>query len=106
MWSICRFTRITASTDSLIWSIIRRLMFSVNSILRISFDSSTRARNDSHRTRRYLRLSRVVVPRGVLSSFSLHFSTACQALRTASIWRMTCLLRSSIFSSVSSSSTK
>ena len=51
-------------------------MFSVNSILRISFDSSTRARSASHRTRRYFRLSRVVVPRGVFSSFSLHFSSA------------------------------
>ena len=81
-------------------------MVSVNSILRISCDSSTRARSASQRTRRYFRLSRVVAPFGVLSSFSLHFSTACQALRTASICRSTCLLRSSIFSSVISSSTK
>ena len=81
-------------------------MFSVNSIFRISCDSSTRARSASQRTRRYFRLSRVVAPFGVFSSFSLHFSTACQALRTASICRSTCRLRSSILSSVSSSSMK
>ena len=43
--------------------------------------------------------------RGVLSSFSRHFSTCAQALRTASICRSTWRLRSSILSSVSSSST-
>ena len=50
-------------------------MVSVNSILRISCESSTRARSASQRTLRYFRLSLVVAPFGVLSSFSLHFSS-------------------------------
>ena len=67
----------------------RRLTISVNSIFRISCDSSMRARRLSQRTLRYFRFSRVVVPFGVLSSFSLHFSVASDALRTASICRST-----------------
>jgi hypothetical protein len=73
---------------------------------RIACDSSTCARIAAHLQRRYLRLSRVVVPFGVSESFSSSFSYPPRALRTASICFCTCFERSTMRSSVISSSLK
>ena len=92
--------RWTDSTWSLISSIIRRFTSSVNSISRMRLLSSTRARSIFQRALRYFFLSFFRIG----SSFSSVFCMATRALRTASICRSTSFLRSSILSSVSSSS--
>ena len=65
-----------------------------------------RARIAAHRAGRYFRLSLVVAPFGVSASFSSSFSEAARAFRTASICFCTCRERSSMRSSVISSSLK
>ena len=68
--SASRCSRCTRSTPSLMSSISRRLICSVNSIFRISCESVTRARIAFHRARRNFFLSFLGVP----SSFSTVFS--------------------------------
>src|SRR5712691_11413367 len=70
----------TDSTASFISSIRRRFTASVNSIRRMAFDSSTRARIAAHRHRRYFRLSLVVAPLGVSASFCSRFSDGVDLL--------------------------
>ena len=100
--SSSRWTFCTASTASLTSSTIRRFTASVNSILRISRDTSTCARMCFQLARRYFFLSFLRTP----SSFSRSFSSLRRALRTPSICLRNCWARCSMRSSVISSSLK
>jgi len=91
-----------SSTPDLIPSISRRLTISVNSILRIVRDSSTRARPTFHFARRYFRLSAF----GTSLYLSSSFLTTSSAALTLSICLRISRCRAAIFSSVISSSLK